>query len=99
MPRRVSDEGLDFDLIAADIPKAARGRQSQYTDLIKKFKNFEGKSAKIQTDKKPSAIIGGLRHAIQTAEENGEIGKGSMEAVQREGEVFLRKIETKERAA
>jgi hypothetical protein len=84
MPDTTDDDF--FDLVPADIPKANREKDSIYGGLLEKFAKYDKTSAEVKSNKKPTAVMNGLRHAITVRNLNDEIA-----VVTRSGKIYLKK--------
>jgi|GEM_PF-4443988 len=84
MPDTTDDDF--FDLVDADIPKANREKDSIYGGLLEKFAKHDKVSAEVISNKKPTAVMNGLRHAITVRNLNDDIA-----VVTRSGKIYLKK--------
>ena len=84
----IEDGGDFFKLVDADIPRANRGaKASVYGKLVDEFVETNKKSVQVSSNKKNTAVMNGLRHAIET-----KGMKDTIAVVQREGDVYLRNL-------
>jgi hypothetical protein len=82
----------EIELVEVDeIPEAKRGgRRGIYTELVKKFLNSRMKYALVKSNKKSITIVNGVKEAIEKLKVEGKV-----RVVQRQGKVYLEKIEKK----
>jgi len=74
-----------------EIPQAKRGgRRGIYKELVEKFLNSRMKYALINSNKKPITIVNGVKDVIEKLKVEGKV-----RVVQRQGKVYLEKIEKK----
>ena len=53
-----------FELIVEDVPKTVRQQTGKYAKLVEQFIEADVQSMRLSTNKKPAAVLGGLRHII-----------------------------------
>jgi hypothetical protein len=74
-----------------EIPQAKRGgRRGIYKEIVEKFLNSRMKYALIKSNKKPITIVNGVKDVIKKLKIEGKI-----RVIQRQGKVYLEKIEKK----
>jgi hypothetical protein len=74
-----------------EIPQAKRGgRRGIYKEIVEKFLNSRMKYALIKSNKKPITIVNGVKDVIKKLKVEGKI-----RVIQRQGKVYLEKIEKK----
>jgi hypothetical protein len=74
-----------------EIPEAKRvGRRGIYAELVEKFLSGKMKYALVRSNKKPITIVNGVKEAIKKLKAEGKV-----RVVQRQGKVYLEKIEKK----
>jgi predicted DNA-binding protein (UPF0251 family) len=82
----------EIELVEVDeIPQAKRGgRRGIYKEIVEKFLNSRMKYALVKSNKKAITIVNGIKEAIEKL----NVGK-KVRVVQRQGKVYLEKIEKK----
>jgi len=82
----------EIELVEVDeIPQAKRGgRRGIYKEIVEKFLNSRMKYALIKSNKKSITIVNGVKEAIEKLKVEGKV-----RVVQRQGKVYLEKIEKK----
>jgi predicted pyridoxine 5'-phosphate oxidase superfamily flavin-nucleotide-binding protein len=82
----------EIELVEVDeIPEAKRGgRRGIYKDIVEKFLNSRMKYALIKSNRKPITLVNGLKDVIKKLKVEGKV-----RVVQRQGKVYLEKIEKK----
>ena len=74
-----------------EIPEAKRGgRRGIYKELVEKFLNSRMKYALIKSNRKPITIVNGVKDVIKKLKVEGKV-----RVIQRQGKVYLEKIEKK----
>jgi predicted pyridoxine 5'-phosphate oxidase superfamily flavin-nucleotide-binding protein len=82
----------EIELVEVDeIPEAKRGgRRGIYKEIVEKFLNSRMKYALIKSNRKPITIVNGVKDVIKKLKVEGKI-----RVIQRQGKVYLEKIEKK----
>jgi hypothetical protein len=74
-----------------EIPEAKRGgRRGIYKEIVEKFLNSRMKYALIKSNRKPITIVNGVKDVIKKLKVEGKV-----RVIQRQGKVYLEKIEKK----
>jgi hypothetical protein len=74
-----------------EIPEAKRGgRRGIYKEIVEKFLNSRMKYALVKSNRKPITIVNGIKDAIEKLKAEKKV-----RVVQRQGKVYLEKIEKK----
>jgi molybdopterin-guanine dinucleotide biosynthesis protein len=72
-----------------EIPQAKRGgRRGIYKELVEKFLNSRMKYALVKSNRKPITLVNGLKDTIKKLKVEGKV-----RVVQRQGNVYLERIE------
>lgn len=72
-----------FELVVAEVPKTTREKTGKYAKLVEQFIEADVKSMRLSTNKKPAAVLGGLRHIISAKYAD------SVKVTTRNGAIFL----------
>jgi hypothetical protein len=83
---------MEIELVEVDeIPQAKRGgRRGIYKEIVEKFLNSRMKYALVKSNKKAITIVNGIKEAIEKLNVEKKV-----RVVQRQGKVYLEKIEKK----
>jgi hypothetical protein len=74
-----------------EIPEAKRGgRRGIYKEIVEKFLNSRMKYALVKSNRKPITLVNGIKDAIEKLKAEKKV-----RVVQRQGKVYLEKIEKK----
>ena len=74
-----------------EIPEAKRGgRRGIYREIVEKFLNSRMKYALVKSNRKAITLVNGLKDTIKKLKVEGKV-----RVVQRQGKVYLEKIEKK----